>query len=213
MVHSAAMPLSAALLLDASPRSAAPGEVLATRFAVPQTALYLQSGRVVAGLRQRGALRYRLLAYEAPCWLDAASALLDRASPCDWLAETPVELRTVPAAALRRWHATLPEAAARMLVDLAQAQRRQAEATLALLVQDAEARCAQWLLQHAERADDGRVGIALQQRKRAIAAQLGMAPETFSRVLRQLRERGLLTQSGAQLLLPDPERLQQIAAA
>ncbi|KQP50009.1 Crp/Fnr family transcriptional regulator [Pseudorhodoferax sp. Leaf274] len=206
------MPLSAALLPDASPRSAAPGELLAARFAVPSTALYLHSGRVVAGLLQRGVLRHRLVAFEAPCWLDAASALLELPSPCDWVAETQVALRALPAATLRRWHATLPEAAARMLTDLARAQRRQAEATLALLVQDAEARCAQWLLQHARRADDGRVGIALQQRKRSIAAQLGMAPETFSRVLRNLRERGLVLQSGALLLLPDPDGLQQIAA-
>ncbi len=205
--------LSAALLLDTLPRQVAAGALLAPRLAVPQTALYLQAGRVVAGMRQRDSLRHRLVAFDAPCWLDAASALLNRPSPCDWVAETPVTLRTVSAATLRQWHARLPEAAARMLLDLALAQRRQAEATLALLVQDAEARCAQWLLQHARRADDGRVGIALQQRKRTIAAQLGMAPETFSRVLRQLRERGLLLQSGAQLLLPDPEGLQQIAAA
>ncbi|PZQ02786.1 MAG: Crp/Fnr family transcriptional regulator [Variovorax paradoxus] len=207
------MPMSAALLLDASPRHALPGELLAARFATPQTALYLQSGLVVAGLLQRGHLRHRLAEFEAPCWLDAASALLDQPSPCDWVAETPVDLRTLPAATLRRWHAGLPEAAVHMLLDLARAQRRQTEATLALLAQDAEARCAQWLLQHARQADDGRVGIALQQRKRAIAAQLGMAPETFSRVLRQLRERGLVQQSGAQLLLPDPQGLQQLAAA
>ncbi|WP_326535895.1 Crp/Fnr family transcriptional regulator [Pseudorhodoferax sp.] len=208
------MPLPAAALpLAASPRSAAPGELLAARFAVPQQALYLHSGRVVAGLLQRGSLRHRLVEFEAPCWLDAASALLDQPSPCDWVADTPVALLAMPAAALRHWHAGLPEAAARLLRDMALAQRRQAEATLALLVQDAEARCAQWLLQHARRDDDGRVGIALQQRKRTIAAQLGMAPETFSRVLRQLRERGLVLQSGAQLLLPDPAGLQQIAAA
>nr|WP_145552633.1 Crp/Fnr family transcriptional regulator [Variovorax boronicumulans] len=207
------MPPPAALLLDTTPRHAPAGAVLAARQAVPQTALYLQDGRVVAGLLQQGSLRHRLVQFEAPCWLDAACALLNRPSPCDWVAETPVTLRTVPATVLRQWHATLPEAAARMLVDMALAQRRQAEAALALLVQDAEARCAQWLLQHASRADDGRVRIALQQRKRTIAAQLGMAPETFSRVLRQLRERGLVLQSGAQLLLPDPDGLRQIAAA
>lgn len=206
------MPLSAALLLDASPRTAAPGELLAARFAVPHTALYLQAGQVATGLVQRGSLRHRLAEFRAPCWLDAASALLDQPAACDWVADAAVTLRTVPALALRRWHATLPDAAARMLLDLAQAQRRQTEATLALLVQDAEARCAQWLLRHALRDADGRVGIALQQRKRAIAAQLGMAPETFSRALRQLRERGLVLQSGARLLLPDPDGLQQIAA-
>lgn len=205
--------LPPALPLEASPRHAAAGDLLAARFTVPQHALYLQTGRVVAGLLQRGSLRQRLVVFEGPCWLDAASALLGEPSACDWVAETAVALQAMPATALRRWHAQLPAPAARLLSDMALAQRRQTEATLALLVQDAEARCAQWLLQHARRADDGRVGIELQQRKRTIAAQLGMAPETFSRVLRHLRERGLVLQSGARLLLPDPDGLQQIAAA
>ncbi|MFT3718872.1 Crp/Fnr family transcriptional regulator [Pseudorhodoferax sp.] len=198
---------------DSTLRHAAAGELLAARFAVPTQALYLQSGRVVAGLLQRGQLRHRLVDFEAPCWLDIASVLLNQPTPWDWVADAPTVLRAFDAEALRRWHAGLPEAAGRLMLDLAWAQRRQAEAALALLVQDAETRCAQWLLQHARRADDGHVGIELQQRKRTIAAQLGMAPETFSRVLRQLRERGLLAQNGGRLLLPDPDGLQQIATA
>lgn len=195
-----------------SARSAAAGELLAGRFTQPEQVLYLLRGSVVAGVRLRGTLRHRLVSYDGPCWLDAASVLLDQPTPCDWVAETAVELLAFDALAMREWHDALPAAVARMLHDLAWAQRRQAEATLALLVQDAEARCAQWLLQHARRADDGRVAIELQQRKRNIAAQLGMAPETFSRVLRHLRERGLLAQHGARLLLPDPDGLQQLAA-
>ncbi len=196
-----------------TPRHAAAGELLVARFAVPDRMLHLAKGRVVAGLLLRGSLRHRLVSFEAPCWLDAASVLLDQPSPCDWVAETAAELQAFDADGMRRWHAELPAPAALLLRDMAWAQRRQAEATLALLVQDAEARCAQWLLQHARRTDDGRVGIELQQRKRTIAAQLGMAPETFSRVLRHLRERGLILQNGARLQLTDPDGLQQIAAA
>lgn len=201
------------LPLQATPRRAAAGALLIGRSAMPEQALFLSQGRAVAGLLQRGSLRHRLVAVEAPCWLDVASVLLQEAAPCDWVAETAVELQGCPAADLRRWHAGLPDAAAQMILDLAWTQRRQAEAALALLVQDAEARCAQWLLRHARRCDDGQVGIELQQRKRNIAAQLGMAPETFSRVLRQLRERGLILQSGAQLLVTDPAGLREIAAA
>lgn len=194
-------------------RSAASGEVLIARFAQPDCALYLRSGRVAAGLLSRGSLRHRVLAFEQPCWLDTASALLGLPSVCDWVVDTPVELWAFDAVALRRWHADQPAAVHVLQRDMAMTQRRQTEAMLALLVQDAEARCAQWLLQHATRAEDGGVAIELQLRKRTIAAQLGMAPETFSRVLRHLRERGLILQSGARLLLPDPDGLQQIAAA
>ena len=66
------------------------------------------------------------------------------------------------------------------------------------LAKDAEARCAEWLLRHAEPARDApeTLMVMLNQRKRLIAAQLGIAPETLSRVLRHLRERSLISGSG-----------------
>ena len=51
----------------------------------------------------------------------------------------------------------------------------------------------------------------LRERKRQIAAQLGIAPETFSRVLRQLRERSLISGSGRVLNLIDPGGLKALA--
>jgi CRP-like cAMP-binding protein len=207
------MPWLAAFPLTPTARSAAAGEILLARGAEPSEVLYLRSGRVTAGLLVRGSLRHRLLAFDQPGWLDAASVLLGQASACDWAVDTKAELWSFDAAALRAWQAEQPQAVCGLLRDMAQAQRRQTEAMLGLLVQDAEARCAQWLLQHAKRADDGHVGIELHLRKRTIAAQLGMAPETLSRVLRTLRERGLILPQGARLLLPDPDGLQQIATA
>lgn len=47
--------------------------------------------------------------------------------------------------------------------------------------------------------------------KRAIAAQLSVAPETLSRVLRRLRDLGLVSQSGSVMNLIDPGRLQALA--
>ena len=49
--------------------------------------------------------------------------------------------------------------------------------------------------------------------KRQIAATLGIAPETLSRVLRQLRDQGLLDGLGKSLHLPQPESLRQLARA
>ena len=193
-------------------RNAAAGELLLARFAEPTEALYLCSGQVAAGLRVRGTLRHRLLAVEQPGWLDVGTAVLGQRAFCDWVAEAPAQLWCFDAQALRAWHGTQPAAAAMLVRDLARAQRHQAEAMLALLVQGTEARCAQWLLEHAHSAADGRVAIELQQRKRTIAAHLGMAPETFSRALRGLRERGLILQDGMRLQLTDVSGLQQVAA-
>ena len=44
-----------------------------------------------------------------------------------------------------------------------------------------------------------------------IAAQLGIAPETFSRVLRQLREHGLIAGRGNVIDLPKPAALEVLA--
>lgn len=53
--------------------------------------------------------------------------------------------------------------------------------------------------------------VSLKERKRLIAAQLGIAPETFSRVLRQLREHGLIAGSGKLLNVLQPLALQSLA--
>jgi DNA-binding Lrp family transcriptional regulator len=53
----------------------------------------------------------------------------------------------------------------------------------------------------------------MREPKRAIAAQLGIAPETLSRVLRRLRELGLISQTGSVMNLIDPGRLQALAGS
>ena len=100
-----------------------------------------------------------------------------------------------------------------MLAGVALAHRQQTELAVSRLTKDAEARCAEWLLRHAETPPDrpGTLQVALRERKRMIAAQLGIAPETFSRVLRQLRERELISGTGRVLGLIDPHGLRQLA--
>ncbi|NBO01241.1 MAG: helix-turn-helix domain-containing protein [Betaproteobacteria bacterium] len=61
----------------------------------------------------------------------------------------------------------------------------------------------------------GREAMAVQftQRKRQIAEQLGIAPETLSRVLRDLRERGLIRGRGRVLDVLDPTGLRDLVGA
>jgi CRP-like cAMP-binding protein len=97
-------------------------------------------------------------------------------------------------------------------MDVAQAHRQQTELAVSRLAKDAEARCAEWLLRHAEPAGEaGSMAVMLRQRKRLIAAQLGIAPETLSRVLRHLRERSLISGSGRIVNLVDPGGLRSLA--
>jgi CRP-like cAMP-binding protein len=98
------------------------------------------------------------------------------------------------------------------MLDLAKAQRQQIEVAVSRLAKDADARLAEWLLRHAEPSGtDGNLAVVLQDRKRLIAAQLGIAPETFSRVLKHLRDRKLISGGGRVLNLLDLTGLQSLA--
>jgi CRP/FNR family transcriptional regulator, dissimilatory nitrate respiration regulator len=106
----------------------------------------------------------------------------------------------------------LPAASQTLLMDMAKSQRQQTELAVSRLAKDADARCAEWLLRHAEPdALLGGLAVTLRERKRTIAAQLGIAPETFSRVLRHLRDRQLISGAGRVLGLPNPQALRELA--
>ena len=127
------------------------------------------------------------------------------------MADTTVQVRRVGRSELVRAVATLPQAVQDLVRDLAWSSYQQTELAVSRLAQDAEARCAQWLLRHAQHDGNGSLRVTLHQRKRLIAAQLGIAPETFSRVLRHLREHGLIAGTGNVLALPQPRALQMVA--
>ncbi len=190
---------------------AAAGDVVRFRQQPPTTVLHLDSGRVLLGLQEEGQMRHQLGVVEGPSWLDAASALLGLPSVVDMVAETPVQVRRQPLEAFLREVAELPESAQMLLRDMALGHRQQTELAVSRLAQDAEARCAQWLVRRAEYDEQGAASVTLHQRKRLIAAHLGIAPETFSRVLRNLRNSGLISGSGSVIRLPQPAALQQVA--
>ena len=197
--------------LPADTEVIAPGEVLRRRNEVLTSVLHLESGRVLRGVLDDGFLRHQLGVVEGPFWLDAASALMGLPFPVDMVADTRLQVRRLPIEEFRRSLAAMPAGARGLLLDMAQGYRQQSELAVSRLAQDAESRCAQWLLKHAEPDPTGAMQVTLHQRKRLIAAQLGIAPESFSRVLRHLRELGLIHGTGNVLNLPQPRALQSMA--
>jgi CRP-like cAMP-binding protein len=190
---------------------AARGELLLKRAATSPWVSYLESGRVALGVMERDAMEHQLGAVEGPCWLEATAAVLDLPHAVDAVAETEVILRRVPLVEFRRSLAAMSVPAQAVLHDVAMAHRQQTELTVSRLAKDAEARCAEWLLRHAQTGEKGVMAVQLAERKRSIAAQLGIAPETLSRVLRHLRERSLISGSGRTLNLVDPGGLRSLA--
>ncbi len=156
-------------------------------------------------------MEHQLGVVVGPCWLEATSAVLNLPNALDAMAETEVCLRRVPLAEFRRSLSEMPKPAQAVLHDVAMAHRQQTELAVSRMAKDAEARCAEWLLRNAQVDVEGVMTVQLQQRKRAIAAQLNIAPETLSRVLRHLREHSLISGTGRALNLMDPTGLRSLA--
>ena len=190
----------------------AAGTVLLHRGDAVDQILHIVQGRVVLGILQDGEMEHQLGEVEGPFWLEAASGLLGLKHAVDAVAETSVQLQRVPVPEFLAQVQTLPAASQTLLMDMAKSQRQQTELAVSRLAKDADARCAEWLLRHAEPdAQVGGLAVTLRERKRNIAAQLGIAPETFSRVLRHLRDRQLISGACRVLGLPNPQALRELA--
>ena len=174
------------------------GTQLMRRADATSEVLYLATGRVALGMVDGDALAHRMGMVEGPSWLNASCAVLGLAPMADAVAETSVQVQRVPLKSFEAGLAELPPAALTVLRDVSLAHRQQAELVISRLAKDAEARCAEWLLRHADPTAGApdKLAVLLRQRKCTIAAQLGIAPETLSRVLRHLRERHLISGSG-----------------
>lgn len=208
--------LAAQTILSSRPaESAAMGTVLLQRSAATDSVIFIDSGSVLLGVMGSGAdagtIEHQLGVVEGPSWLEATAAVLNVPSAVDAVAQTAVQYHRLP---LKEFRATLdagaPDVRA-MLQDIARAHRQQTELAVSRLAKDAEARCAEWLLSQATTSELGGCTVHLMQRKRAIAAQLGIAPETLSRVLRHLRELRLISGSGRVVDVVDPVGLRTLA--
>lgn len=189
------------------------GTVLIRRGQDATHALHVRSGRVTLGVVEHGQMRHRLSMVEGPCWLETPAILLNLPHVVDAICETETQLQWVPSPDLRGSAQSVSEPAKSLLFDLARSQRQQTEVAVSRLAKDADARCAEWLLRHAEPSEKGALAVTLRERKRLIAAQLGIAPETFSRVLRHLRELNLISGGGRVLSLLNPQALRDLAGA
>ena len=199
---------------QASTQQHAPGTVLLRRGECAEQLLHLESGRVTLGLLDQGGLHHQLGVVEGPFWLEVSSGMLGLPHAVDAVTETEVKLQSVALPEFLEHVERLPEPSRSLLIDLARAQRQQTELAISRLAKDADARCAEWLMQHAERDPaTNRLQVNLNERKRSIAAHLGIAPETLSRILRQLRERELISGRGRVLQLTNPDALRTLAGA
>lgn len=203
----------AELLMHANPQPLEAGHRVFSRGQAVSQVVYLLQGRVGLGLYQGEHTPHRLSKVQAPGWLDLSGAVLDQPMSYDAVAETPLVVKRIDLVDFQAWLGQQSTLTRDLIHDLALGQRQMAELSVSRLAMDAQARCAEWLLDHAESVNRESMAVQFTQRKRQIAEQLGIAPETLSRVLRDLRERGFIRGRGRVLDVVDPTGLRHLVGA
>jgi CRP-like cAMP-binding protein len=150
----------------------------------------------------------------APAWLDSSSAWLGGTHAHDAVALSDARVVDIARGAYQTLMARHPDLALRTVVGLARQVHALTGTTQDLMHKDAQARLAAWLVQRCGVEEPALHGsrIVLRERKRDIASQLAITPETLSRLLRHLRRDGVLDVHGYTIEVLDPQRLRACAA-
>ena len=143
-----------------------------------------------------------------PAWLDLSSAWLGGGHLQDARVLQTAAVLEWPLADMRLLLARFPDMRERLMLGLAKTVQSLTGATHDLMSKDAQKRLATWLLQ---RSPVQGADVALKERKRELAAQLAITPETLSRLLRQLMTAGLIEVKGYSIKLLNLAALQNLA--
>lgn len=191
------------------------GSLLLSRQQPARELLILAHGDAALGFMQDGAPFQPERSLQGPEWIDPASAWLGGLPAQDAIAVSDVRVLALPVDALQALLLRRPELAAPLLHVLAQQVHQLTTVAHDLMHKDAEARFSDWLIQRCVAVPDApeHAVVTLHERKRDIAAQLGITPETLSRLLRQLSRKGLIEVRGYTVSVQDLSALRAIATA
>jgi len=129
-----------------------------------------------------------------------AAVMLERPSPVAAVALAPTRLIAVPAAEMRAAAAADAGLMRAALEQMARQWRLMIDQVVDLKTRDATQRAARFL---ARRLAAARGPVELPEPRAAIAARLGMTPESLSRALHGLEDAGLLRLHGRRVDVPD----------
>lgn len=173
------------------------GSMLFTRLQAAEHLVAVVDGAVGLGLARDDAPFHLEHTVRGPHWLDVSSAWLGGGYGQDARVVNEALVLRLPVEAVRQLICRHTDMLDRLLVALAQNVHSLTGVTHDLMHKDAEKRLAAWLLQRAVPAPEGgSATISLKERKRDIAAQLAITPETLSRMMRQLNRKGVIEVQG-----------------
>lgn len=143
-------------------------------------------------------------------WLELTAAWLQMPLQQRAVAESSAVLYSFAVEDVEALYGRRPRLVRTLLSLMAMRARQLAESARSLACRDALSRCAVWLLEESGRAGEGNT-VRLAQAKRTVASQIGATPETFSRLLRQLREIGAIDVKGHRIDVLDVQALSRLA--
>ena len=205
------VPMADAQWLDgcASERAVAEHQAIFSRGQAADSVVILLDGQAVIGHAQEGQPMKAERVLHGPAWLDLSSGWCHGHFVGDAVAQTDCVVAQLPLSALRASLSQRSTLALRFVDVLAHEVCRLGAQTHELMHKDAPARLAAWL----RRQIDGstQAVLRLAERKRDIASQLGMTPETLSRLMRSLSEQGLISVNGYTVRVLDARGLERLA--
>ena len=197
----------------ASLRHVAAGQSVISRGSTARNLVALRSGEAALGLRTAdGVFRTQRIVH-GPAWLDLSSAWLAGPHAMDAQAMGPASVVEMPCDALGVRLAAHPGLAQRLIQGLAREVQALAVNTHELMHKDAPGRLAQWLHQRSVPlpGGSGQAMVKLADRKRDVASQLAITPETLSRLMRSFSRQGLIEVAGYNVRVIDPDGLARVA--
>lgn len=205
----------AALAAMARPRFVAQGTSVFSQNEPARALVFVRDGDAALGhCTHDGQFRIER-PVRGPGWLDQSSAWIDAAHAVDARAVTPLVVVELPREDVQGLLAAQPALARRLIGSLAREVHSLTVNTHGLMHKDAPARFAQWLADRCQPVDEGGVRgvVRLAERKRDIASQLAITPETLSRLMRSLTRQGIINVAGYTVHVADVDALRRVAEA
>ncbi len=207
-----------ALARIAQVHSVTAGQSVFNRTGAATTLVALRSGEVALGFRTSDGVFRTERIVRGPAWLDPGSAWLAEPRALDAQALGAASVVELPRDLLQARLAEHPDLAHRLIQALAREVQTLTVNTHELMHKDAPARLAQWLFQRCEPLEGvagaaGQAVVKLHERKRDVASQLAITPETLSRLMRSFTRQGVIEVSGYNVRVIDPPALERLAQA